>query len=117
MTEQVNNNEGLICDAVVCFLEENTGYARSDIRNPERESGLGGVDLLFRLGRDFYALEHTKVEPFTNQITNGISFLQFIQPVVDEINKDGLPKPSKYDLLLPVDTHVNARGQQFEALQ
>lgn len=117
MTEQVNNNEGLICDAVVCFLEKNTGYTRSDIRNPERESGLGGVDLLFRLGRDFYALEHTKVEPFTNQITNDLRFLQFIQPVVNEINKDGLPKPGKYDLLLPVDTHVNARGEQFEALQ
>ena len=48
MTEQVNNNEGLICDAVVCFLEDNTGYTRSDIRNPERESGLGGVDLLLQ---------------------------------------------------------------------
>ena len=117
MTEQVNNNEGLICDAVVCFLEESTGCTRSDIRNPERKSGPGGVDLLFRLGRDFYALEHTKIEPFANQITNDIRFLQFIQPVVDEINKDGLPKPGIYDLLLPVDTRVNARGEQFEALQ
>ena len=73
--------------------------------------------MLFRLGRDFYALEHTKVEPFANQITNNIRFVQFIQPVVDEIKKDGLPKPGKYELLLPVDTHVNARGEQFEALQ
>ena len=117
MTGYVDNNEGLICDAVVRFLEENTHHNRTDLTRPEIDGGLGGVDLLFRLGNDIYALEHTKIESFPNQITFNARFNQFIQPVIDEVRKLGLPKPGEYRLLLPVDTHVNAKGEQLEGLQ
>ena len=49
MTGYVDNNEGLIYDAVIRFLEEYTGHNRADLRRPELEGGPGGVDLLFNL--------------------------------------------------------------------
>ena len=94
----MDNNEGLICDAVVCYLEENTRENRTKLRRPELEGGPGGVDLLFNLGGNQYALEHTKVEPFPNQIQFDVHFCQVIQPVLERIRNCELPKPGQYTL-------------------
>ena len=117
MTGFVDNNEGLICDAVVRYFEENTGDNRTDLRRPELEGGPGGVELLFNLGGNQYALEHTKVEPFPNQIKNDVHFSQVIQPVLEKIRACGLPKPGKYTLCLPRDVRVDAKANRLRELQ
>ena len=117
MTGYVDNNEGLICDAVIRFLEEYTGHNRADLRRPELEGGPGGVDLLFNLEGNQYALEHTKIEPFPNQIKFDVHFCQIIQPVLDKIRDCGLPKPGGYTLPLPRDVRVDAKANRLRELQ
>ncbi len=117
MTGYVDDYEGLICDAVVRFIEENTGHNRTNLRRPELEGGPGGVELLFNLEDNQYALEHTKIEPFSNQIKFDVHFCQFIQPVLDKIRNFGLPKPGQYYLRLPRDVHVDAKANRLRELQ
>ena len=117
MAGYVDNNEGLICDAVVRFLEEKTGHKPTDLSHPELEGVLGGVDLLFNLRDNQYAIEHTKTEPFPNQIKFGIHFCQFIQPVIEKVRDCGLPKPGQYNLLLPPDVHVDTKAKRLRELQ
>ena len=119
MTRRVKSsrdNEGLVCDAVVRVLEERTGQQRSNIEHPEGAGVPGGVDLLFRLGSDQYALEHTRIEPFPNQIQHDAQFSQFIGPVMDQLEHD-MPQPGVYDLIFPLDTRFNAGAEQLEALR
>ena len=113
----MDNNEGLICDAVVRFLEEYTRKNRADLSRPEFEGGPGGVDLLFNLGDTQYALEHTKIEPFTDQIKFDVHLCQVIQPVLEKIRDCGLPKPGHYTLLLPRDVRVDAKSNRLRELQ
>ena len=111
----LKENQGLVCDAVVHVLEQNTGYDRTDIEHPEHAGGPGGVDLLFRLGINQYALEHTKIEAYPNQIQFDTYCSELIYPALNEI-KD-MPKPGIYELILPFDTRMNARAKQFETLK
>ena len=117
MTAFVENNEGLICDAVVHFLEENTGDARTDLSYPELEGGPGSVELLLNLGCNQYALEHTMIESFPYQIKFNVNYNQVIQPVLDKVRECGLPKPGQYQLLLPLDVYVDANANNFRELQ
>ena len=62
------NNEGKACDAVVKAIEKRTGVMRSQVHRPETD-GVGPlVDLRLKLGDQEYAIEHTLIEPFENQI-------------------------------------------------
>ena len=47
---------------------------------PCPEGGQGAVELLFNLGGNQYALEHTKIEPFPNQIKFDIRFVNLFSP-------------------------------------
>ena len=72
----IPDNEGKACDAVVRLLEVQTGDARTDIRHPEKDGVGPPVDLRLRLGAQEYAIEHTRIEPFENQIKTGLVFKQ-----------------------------------------
>ena len=112
----LKENQGLVCDAVVHVLEQNTGYDRTDIEHPEHAGGPGGVDLLFRLGINQYALEHTKIEAYPNQIQFDTYCSELIYPALNEIKED-MPKPGIYELILPFDTRMNVQAKQFETLK
>lgn len=107
------DNQGLVCDAVVRVWEERQGVVRSDVTQPERAGGPGAVDLLFRLGTDHYALEHTQIEAFPGQIRHDARFWQFISPVMDQLG-DSMPRPGVYDLVFPLDTRMNARADELD---
>ena len=97
---RIPSNEGKVCDTAVRFLEEQTGKTRTDVHCPEID-GVGPlVDLRLKLGNQEYAIEHTRIEPFKNQIKASLIF--------DEINSylrqnlsDTLPKPAYYELHVP----------------
>ena len=69
----IPNNEGMACDAVIRHLEKWTGEMRDEIRHPEKEGVGPPVELRLQLGNQKYAIEHTRVESFDNQIKAGIS--------------------------------------------
>lgn len=110
------NNEGMVCDAVVRVLEGITGQERSDTEHPNPSGGPGDVDLLFKLGADQYALEHTRIEAFPNQIQQDIHFSKFISPVLDQLKCD-IPKPGIYNLMFPLDARFNVGVEKLEALR
>lgn len=107
-------NEGKACDAGL--LELRSGYGRSQIRYPERDGNGPPVDLRLRLGPHEYALEHTLIEPFENEIRSGV--------VVDQIGTyiretpPSLPEPGHYKLVVPNDVRLpRSQGERQRALQ
>lgn len=69
----VPKNEGKACDAVVKTMEKRTRKERSDIRHPERDRKGPPVELRLKLGEQEYAIEHTLIEPFENNINAEIT--------------------------------------------
>ena len=92
--------QGKACDAVVRHLEKTTGETREEIRFPERDGVGPPVDLRLRLGAREYAIEHTRIEPFENQIEAGVTFNQ-INDCIKERISDSLPRPAYYELHIP----------------
>ncbi len=102
------DNEGKVCDAIVRMLEARTGHQRSNLQYPEKAHATGPVDLVFTLGAQQHALEHTKIEAFAGQINYDNIFTEFIGPVKEAL-KAAMPKPGQYHLILPIDAKVNAK--------
>ena len=98
----IPNNEGKACDAAVRFLEKHTGETRADIHRPEID-GVGPlVELRLRLGVQEYAVEHTRIESFENQIKAGVIFKK-INSYIKQNLSDALPGRSYYELHVPTD--------------
>ena len=110
------NNEGRACDAILRVLEAQTGQDRSDISRPEQEGVGPPVELRFRLGNQTYAMEHTQIEAFENQIYFGQNFSDFIEPVTNELSGT-LPRPGVYRLCFPVDARLDARPHRMPEIR
>ena len=93
----VPNNEGRVCDAVVRALEKRTREIRSDVRHPDKEGAGPPVDLRLRLGTQDYAIEHTRIESFGNQIGTVAVANRIVQHVRKNI-PDPFPGPACYEL-------------------
>ena len=101
----VPNNEGMVCDAVVSALEKWTRKTRADVRLPEMD-GIGPpVDLRLKLGDQDYAIEHTRIESFENQIGTGIVANRIVRHVSKRI-PDPFPGPAYYELQFPIDVSL-----------
>ena len=107
----IPNNECKACDAVVRFLEMQTSETRTDIRHPENDGVGPPVDLRLKLGTQEYAIEHTRIEPFENQIKTAL--------VLNEINNhikrrlsDTLPGSAYYELHVPIDVCLPEKNKE-----
>ena len=110
----IPDNEGKACDAIVRILEKRTGATRANMYRPEGQTDRDGsrVELCLTLGKTVYAIEHTRIEAFRNQIGRGISFALLVRPVITKL--DGkLPGPALYDLILPLDRHLKMNRRQL----
>ena len=92
----------MACDAVIRHLEKWTGETRDEIRHPESEGVGPPVELRVQLGNQNYAIEHTRVEAFDNQIKAGIS-IRHVKNYISEQFTDPLPGPAYYELQVPMD--------------
>ena len=101
----VPDNEGKACDAVVRILEKWTGSTRADIRYPEQDGVGPPVDLRLKLGTQEYAVEHTRIEPFENQIKTSIVSNEIIGHIRRNI-PDPFPSLACYELQLPIDVSL-----------
>ena len=109
----IPNNEGKACDAVMRHLEKWTGETRTDIRYPEIDDVGPPVELRTRLGNQDYAIEHTRVESFDNQIKAGISIGEINNYIKDRFT-DPLPGPVYYELQLPMDVCLPEKRKDRE---
>ena len=98
----VPNNEGKVCDAVVRVLEKWTGETRADVRHPDKEGSDPPVDMRLKLGAHEYAIEHTRIEPYQNQIETDVVVDRIIRHIKKNIPHP-FPSPAYYELQFPID--------------
>ena len=96
----IPRNEGKACDAAVRSIEQRTGDGRHDIRWPERDHVGPPVELRLKIGTVEYAIEHTRIEPFENEIGGGVSLAQLFDPVKTALSGE-LFGPAFYTVLFP----------------
>ena len=101
----VPNNEGKVCDAVVRALEKCTRETRADIRHPEKDGVGPPVDLRLKLGTEKYAIEHTRIESFENQIGTVVVANRIMRHIKTNI-LDPFPSPAYYELQFPTDVSL-----------
>lgn len=110
------DNEGKVCDAVVRMLEELEGEARLEVHRPETDGTGPAVDLRLKIGDRDYALEHTQIEAFAEQIRTGVEFQRFIIPITDQLS-GRLPGPAIYYFCFPIDAGLGVKANQLDGLQ
>ena len=104
-----SNNEGKCCDAVLRLLEQRAGEARADLSRPRVRSDGPPVEYRFRLGEQRYAIEHTQIEPYENQILADQQFMQLVGPVKEALSGT-LPGDAVYELVPPLMTGLGAKS-------
>ena len=111
-----SNNEGRVCDAVVRCIETRTGEIRTHICYPEVDRVGPPVDLRLKLGAQEYAIEHTRIELFDNQIKNEV----IIKKIIDYFDKNitlSFPSQALYELLYPIDISLPDGNKRYRALK
>ncbi len=96
----VPKNEGKACDAVVKTMEIRTRKERSDIRQPERDRVGPPVELRLKLGEQEYAIEHTIIEPFENNINAELTVAEIREFLIENLAGQ-LLDPMYYVLQVP----------------
>jgi hypothetical protein len=71
------NNERKACDAVARCLEHESAASRSSAYSPEDDKIGSPVEYVFKLAGTTYAVEHTIVEAFEDQIKTDVHFGAF----------------------------------------
>ena len=113
----IPKNEGKACDAVVRLLEKWTGETRVDIRHPEKDGDGPPVELRLKIGTQEYAIEHTRIETFENQIRTDVAFKQINDFIKDRVS-GLLPEPAYYELQVPIyDCLPGTREKRERALK
>ena len=96
------SNEGKVCDAAVKSIEQRTGEDRKDIRLPEKNHVGPPVELRLKIGTQEYAIEHTQIEAFEDEIGKGVSLVRLAGPV-EKALCGKLPGPAIYTMSFPPD--------------
>ena len=89
--------------------------SRAEISHPEKEGVGPPVDLRLQLGNQHYAIEHTRVESFDNQIKAGISIRELKQYIKERFT-DSLPGPVYYELQVPMDVCLPEKRKDRERM-
>ena len=98
----VPNNESKVCEAVIRVLEKWTGETHADVRHPDKEGSDPPVDMRLKLGTQEYAIEHTRIEPYQNQIETDVVVNRIIHHIRKNIPHP-FPGPAYYELQFPID--------------
>ena len=112
----IPDNEGKACDAVVKSLEKWTSATRASIRYPERDGEGPPVDCRLKLGTHDYAIEHTRIEPFENEIKALVAFMEISRHVKSNI-PNPFPSSAYYELQLESEVSLpNGKATRNRAL-
>ncbi len=118
------DNEGKALDAVLRFIEardnalrKNDGWSPDDPKEPDPDP-LRRVDYVCTVGRLLYAFEHTRIEPFIDQIELGVQNQNLFDPIIERF--DHRSDREFWELIVPVDASagltVNDVGPVQDAL-
>ena len=90
-------------------IEQRVGNTRAKVRLPEEEGLDSAVDVQVWIGSVEYAIEHTQIEAFADQIKTDKAYAKLIKPVIDQLSGT-LPGPVVYALHFPSDTHLGVNS-------
>jgi hypothetical protein len=93
------DNQGKCCDAVLRALEGREGHIRTALTFPEQEGHSAPVELICTIGQSRYALEHTKLQTYPNQIQDGVQFSGALELLEQEL-VGKLPNHSAWFMLI-----------------
>jgi hypothetical protein len=101
------DNEGKALDAVLRFIEgrdnalrKNDGWSPDEPKDPDPDP-LRRVDYVCTVGRLLYAFEHTRIEPFIDQIALRIHNQNLFDPIIERF--DHRADREFWELIVPVD--------------
>jgi hypothetical protein len=116
-----SNNEGKALDAVLRFIEardndlrENDGWSPDDPKNPDPDP-LRRVDYVCTVGRLLYAFEHTRIEPFPNQIRLADQNKKLFDPVSERF--DHRADQEVWDLYFSVEASAGLTANDVARVQ
>ncbi len=109
-------NEGKVCDAVIRILERRTRRKRRDLRTHADAGNGKNVEARFRLGSQEYAIEHTRINSFNNQVGIELLFEEFKRPIVAKLS-GALPRPGYWKLCLPSNIGLRIKRKGFASAQ
>lgn len=112
----MERNEGKVCDAVVRVLERRERRQRTDVVRPDAPGRASQVDFQVRLGAKVYAIEHTQIEAYENQVRSDRRFTDLIGPVKARLSGT-LPGDAVYDLEFPVETGLGKKSSDLSRAQ
>lgn len=99
-----SDNQGKCCDAVLRILEERVGSSRTlPLHFPEKVPHEAPVELTCKIGSTLYALEHTKVEAYPEQMQDGSNFSDALEHLENSLT-DALPKHARFNLIVPANS-------------
>ena len=99
------SNEGKVCHAVITVLERRLRLPHAERTRPEAERHEAPIDYAFLIGEQQFALEHTVVEAFNDQLRFDRDFQEFLDPIEAEFSLP-LPHHGTFYVSFPVNTRV-----------
>lgn len=94
------NHERNCCEVVLRILEEQHGALRADVRLDT--AATRGIEAECRIADQHYALEHTLIEPFPENLKDDIVFKQVFDESIETDVKDSLRSDLAYDVYVDV---------------
>ena len=86
MATKEPKNEQAICKGLMQLIGERHGETVTATCQPDTiERNLPAVELLFETPTTKFAIEHTRIESFPNQIVDGKQFAQLLAPLETEL--------------------------------
>lgn len=112
----VTNNQGKCCDAVLRILEAKFGSQREYIRRDEQSCG--DVELVCRIGTVQFALEHTRIDPYLDRVSDDIRVSEFMEPIVRQLRLDpSIPDNSSFIIVFDVFALSKTKRREHKAMQ
>jgi hypothetical protein len=108
--------EATACLAAAQVLELRHSTERAHERWLDRIPGLPNIDYWFDLNGQIFALEHTRVEAFHDQMRMDAQFQEFLDPIYAELAGQ-LPRPGVYSLVFTLAPGAGIGRAQLPDLQ
>jgi hypothetical protein len=109
-------NEGKVCEAIVRRLEKREQQLRANLRWPEKEHHRHPVEVVFELGSQLYALEHTGIEPFDGHMRMEAQTEKLFAPITNAL-KDTLGTDALFEFHLPINSLSGRKPAQLSTIQ
>ncbi len=109
-------NEGKVCEAIVRRVEAREGTTRADVQWPEMTNHEAPVELVWQLGSQLFALEHTGIEPFDGHMKMEAKEDRHFGPIKDSIMKV-IPSAEVWELSVPAKAFQERKKREVEQIQ